>query len=50
MSASYHYLNDYFPTLARAAVCALLSHIRVIPDLVMTHLPDLPIGNRILIF
>ena len=47
MSASYHHLNDYFPTIARAAVRALLSHIDEVPDLMMTLLPDLRIRNRV---
>ena len=40
MSTSYHYLNDYFSSLARAAVCDNLSHVDEMPALMVTPLTD----------
>jgi len=40
MSTSYHYLNDYFSSVARAAVCDSLSHMDNMPNLVATPLTD----------
>jgi len=37
MSTSYHYLNEDFSTVARAAVRARFSHIDELPDLMMTY-------------
>jgi len=34
MSTSYHYLNEDFSTVARAAVRARLSNINDVPDLI----------------
>jgi carboxylesterase type B len=46
LSASYHYLNEDFPTVARAAVCACLPQMDELRRLTMECLTDLPIRNR----
>ena len=45
MSIAYHYLNEDFSTVARAAVRACLSHVDEVPHLIMTHFTDPPIGD-----
>jgi len=40
MSISHHYLNDYFSSFARAAVCASPSDVDEMPDLMVIPLPD----------